>query len=107
MKARAGATTSMIGRIGPVASVPLALIVAWQAIQRIRADHRRRDPHQLAEAFVALAGVAVAPGSDRRHVRRADGASSALAGLLFIVVFAAGLTALIVAVNRRAPVGGR
>jgi uncharacterized membrane protein len=90
--------------MGWVASVALALIVAWQAIQRIRADQRRGTPVNGAKTLVTLAGVAaVTLAAIAVMFAALTEDRPALAGLLFIVVFATGLTALIVAVNRRWP----
>ncbi|MGO4871609.1 MAG: hypothetical protein ACLPGW_13530 [Roseiarcus sp.] len=90
--------------MGWVASVALGLLVAWQAVQRIRADQRRGIPINWPKTLLTLAGVAVV-------TLAAIGAMFAaltqdqpvIAVLLFVVAFAAGVTALVVAVNRRWP----
>jgi predicted xylose isomerase-like sugar epimerase len=90
--------------MGWLASVALALLVAWQAVQRIRADQRRGIPINGAKTLVALAGIVIVTLAAIATMFAAlTEARPALAGLLFVVVFAAGLTALIVSVNRRWP----
>jgi hypothetical protein len=90
--------------MGWVASVALALLVAWQAIQRIRADQRRGIPINWPKTLVTLAGVvAVTLAAIGVMFAALTEDRPALAGLLFIAVFAIGLTALIVAANRRWP----
>jgi hypothetical protein len=87
-----------------LASVALALLVAWQAVQRIRADQRRGIPINGPKTLVTLAGVVVVTLAAIGALFAAlTEDRPALAVLLFFVVFAAGLTALIVAVNRRWP----
>jgi hypothetical protein len=90
--------------MGWLASVALALLVGWQAVQRIRADQRRAIPVDWPKTLLSLAGVVVvtlaAIGAMFAALTQDQ---PAIAVLLFVVVFAAGLTALIVAVNRRWP----
>lgn len=82
----------------------LALLVAWKAFQHVRADQRRGSPINWPKTLVTLAGgggVTLAALGVLYAGLTAD--RSGLAIALFLVVFAGGLVAVILAVNRRWP----
>ena len=90
--------------MGWIASAALALLVAAQAIQRIRADRRRGIPINWPKTLVTLAGVAgVALAAIGLLIGALAADRPALASALFVVAFGGGLAAVVVAVNRRWP----
>jgi len=82
----------------------LALLVAWKAFQRVRVDQQRGIPINWPKMLVTLAGGGVvtlaAIGVLYAGLTAGRGG---LAIALFLVVFAGGLVAVILAVNRRWP----
>jgi len=82
----------------------LALLIAWKAFQRVRADQQRGVPINWPKTLVTLAGGGLVTLAALAVLYAGLTAGrGGLAIALFLVVFVGGLAAVILAVNRRWP----